>query len=452
MIAEERISVLNDADVADGAYVLYWMQQSQRAHSNPALEYAVAQANGLQCPLLVVFGLTDRYPEANLRHYAFMLEGLADAAAALERRGIAFVLRRGDPPQVALRFAARAKLVVCDAGYLRPQRAWRAAVAGHAGRRVVAVEGDAVVPVATASERPEFAARTLRPRLNRQRDRFLTKTRSARPTHRLASLPAASELDPAHPAALLDRLDIDRSVAPSSRFHGGHRAARRLLARFIGDGLAGYATARNDPSTPRCSQLSPYLHFGQISPVEIAVDIRDAAIGDEADREAFLEELIVRRELAINYVVYTKRYDRYDALPAWARHTLDEHRGDRRPVVYRRTTLESAATEDRYWNAAMKEMLRTGYMHNYMRMYWGKKVLEWSPTPERAYQTLLYLNNKYFIDGRDCNSFASVGWIFGLHDRPWQERPVFGKVRYMNARGLERKFDIDAYVEWAERL
>ena len=202
----------------------------------------------------------------------------------------------------------------------------------------------------------------------------------------------------------------------------------------------------------QCSLLSPYLHFGQISPVEIALRVRRASAGSARDRAAYLEELIVRRELAVNFVHFNDRYDRYDSLPAWARATLEAHRRDPREHRYSRSQLEAAQTEDRYWNAAMREMRHTGYMHNRMRMYWGKKILEWSPTPEAAYATVLHLNNRYFLDGRDANSYANVAWIFGLHDRPWPERPVFGKVRSMTAGGLERKFDMAGYLYLVERL
>ena len=180
--------------------------------------------------------------------------------------------------------------------------------------------------------------------------------------------------------------------------------------------------------------------------------MRDVKQAADADRRAYLEELIVRRELAANFVEFESRYDDYACLPGWARATLDAHRADRRPHIYTREQLESARTHDRYWNAAMREMRDTGFMHNYMRMYWAKKILEWSSDPAAAFRTVLHLNNKYFLDGRDANSYANVAWVFGLHDRPWPERPVFGKVRYMNAKGLERKFDMAAYLRAVDAL
>jgi deoxyribodipyrimidine photo-lyase len=259
-------------------------------------------------------------------------------------------------------------------------------------------------------------------------------------------------MDVSRPDDVLRQLRIDRSVGPIQRFRGGTVEARKHLTKFLQQGLPGYAVARNDPADPQCSNLSPYLHFGQISPVEVALAIGEGKQGSQQDRDIYLEELIVRRELAVNFVQFQPHYDRYRALPSWAQETLRQHADDPRPLRYSRAQLESAATHDPYWNAAMQEMLQTGYMHNYMRMYWGKKILEWSNTPQYAFSTALLLNNKYFVDGRDPNSYAGVAWIFGVHDRPWQERPIFGKIRYMNAAGLEREFDIKAYVRWAEQL
>jgi deoxyribodipyrimidine photo-lyase len=205
-----------------------------------------------------------------------------------------------------------------------------------------------------------------------------------------------------------------------------------------------YGQKGSDPGAHMVSDLSPYIHFGQISPVYIA---REVIRCNKAGKDAFLEELIVRRELSINYVYYNDFYAGYEALPAWARETLSAHKGDKRPYLYDLQSLERAETHDPYWNAAQAEMVRRGKMHGYMRMYWGKKILEWSPSPREAFSRALYLNNKYELDGRDPNGFAGVAWCFGKHDRAWPERPVFGKVRYMNAAGLERKFNMAAYVK-----
>ena len=375
MTEPERIQTLNTTAVcARGDYVLYWMQQSQRAACNPALEYAVAQANLHQRPVVVVFALMAGYPEANARHFAFMLQGLVQVSTALSRRGIRFVLRQGEPVEVVLALARRAVLVVCDRGYLRHQRAWRKALAASARCAVVQVEGDVVVPVEQVSQRKEYAARTIRRKVLAHRDGYL-RLPSATPVKVRAdavNLDTAADLDLRHPQVVLNSLDIDHSVAPVTRFRGGLIAARKLLRDFLQRALIDYAADRNDPADPRCSYLSAYLHFGQISPVELAVKVAAAQNCAPADREAFLEQLVVRRELAINYVLYEPHYDRYAGIPDWARRSLAKHAGDERPVRYTRRQLETAQTHDRYWNAAMQEMRKSGFMHNYMRMYWGK--------------------------------------------------------------------------------
>jgi deoxyribodipyrimidine photo-lyase len=450
-IEPTRIQVLCDQQPADkGRYVLYWMQQSQRAAHNPALEQAVRLANERGQGVLVGFGLYERYPDANERAFAFLLEGLAETAESLAERGIKLVARRGRPDKVALDLAKDASLVVCDRGYLRHQREWRRSLARQAGRRVVQVEGDVVVPVNEASSKAEYAARTIRPKINRLVAQYLTELRPAAPQKSSLSLQVSGDLDLTRPDEVLEQLQIDRKIGRVQRFVGGTGHARRRLSHFVRHKLPGYADARNDPADPGTSCLSPYLHFGQISPVEIANKVLASSVAGESDKESYLEELIVRRELAVNFVQFEEHYDSYQALPAWARRTLAEHAGDERPDRYTAKELEHAATDDRYWNAAMNEMRYTGYMHNYMRMYWGKKILEWCNTPEYAYRTTLALNNRYFLDGRDPSSYTGVAWIFGLHDRAWSERPVFGKIRYMNAGGLERKFDIDAYVDWVD--
>ncbi len=453
MIQSERLRDLNDtAERSDGRYVLYWMQQAQRVTTNHALGLAIELANERGLPVVVGFGLMDDYPEANRRHYAFMLEGLAEVAADLEDRRIRFVLRHGEPPRVALELAKEAAIVVCDRGYLRHQVAWREKVAEAAGCRVVQVESDVVVPVDLVSDKAEHAARTIRPKIARLRDDFLTGFEPEAVQHGALDLDLESDFDARDPAATLDRLKLDGDVGPVSRFRGGAAAARERLEAFIEEKLDGYADGRNEPVARQCSELSPYLHFGQISPLDLALAAREAeGIGSE-DRSSFLEELIVRRELAMNFVAFTEDYDSYAMLPDWAQKTLDEHRRDEREHLYDAAALAAGETHDPYWNAAMREMRVSGYMHNYMRMYWGKKIIEWSKSPEDAYATALALNNRWFLDGRDPASFANIGWLFGLHDRAWTERPVFGKIRYMNDRGLKRKFDIAAYVEWTETL
>ena len=450
----ERIQPLNDTPDNDrGDYVLYWMQQSQRAAHNDALERAIRVANDQQKPVLVVFGLMDDYPEANLRHYTFMLEGLQDAKQRLADRGIQLSVRHGAPDEVALQAAERATRLVCDRGYLRHQRRWRTRVAEEAPCRVEQVEADVVVPVETVTDKAEYAARTIRPKIHEHLDRFLTLTGATEAEHGSMDLDVDPGFDLGDVAAVTDQLDLDRSVPPvRGLFRGGTTEAERVLDGFLDQHIAGYDTNRNQIQSHAVSHMSKYLHFGQVSPVWLALQIQQAGAPAE-DEESYIEELIVRRELAVNHVYFRpETYDAYTCLPEWAQESLAEHADDEREYVYSLDELEQSQTHDPYWNAAMTEMRETGYMHNYMRMYWGKKILEWSPGPKTAYERTLHLNNKHFLDGRDPNSFANVAWVFGLHDRGWKERPVYGKVRYMSQGGLERKADPDAYVEKVERL
>jgi deoxyribodipyrimidine photo-lyase len=450
-IQSTRIAVLADAPVQpDADYVLYWMQASQRAGCNPALEIAIEHANALDLPVLVCFGLTDGYPEANARHYAFMLEGLADAAAALRERGIGFVIAKGDPDAVALRFSRKAALVVCDRGYLSVQRLWRDRLARDIDRRLIQVEGDVVVPIQAVTGKHEFAARTIRPKIHRLWDEYLQPLAPRSVGRRLIEEPA-SEIDLRDPRRAVESLSVDMSVSPVKRFTGGEAEARRRLDAYLGGPFRSYGSERGRPEAGAASHMSPYLHFGQISPLEIALSVRDAKSGGSEDKATYLEELIVRRELAMNHVYFQPNYDRYECLPEWALKTLDKARSDPRDHIYDADTLAAGRTHDEAWNVAMLEMRATGYMHNHLRMYWGKKIIEWSASPEEAFATTLLLNNRYFIDGRDANSYTNVGWLFGLHDRPWFNRPIFGSVRYMGAATL-KKFDYPAYAATVRRL
>lgn len=448
MIHEARIHPLNDKPVRkDGRFVLYWMQQSQRAEWNHALEYTIVRANELDLPAAVVFGLMDDYPEANERHYTFMLQGLEQTFQALEKRGVGTFLGLGQPADVALKAGKEAALIVCDMGYLRHQAEWRGRVADEAGCEVVEIESDVVVPVETVSDHAEYMARTIRPKLHKQFDEFLKPVQKTKP--RISANDRELLKGWGQKIPKIGDLQVDRSVGVVEKFKGGTAEAKRRLKNFIRESLKVYDEHSNQPQTDDISMLSPYLHFGQISPLYIALEILKSDASKDA-KDAFIEQLIVRRELAMNFVWFTPDYDRVSCLPDWAQKTLKDHAGDEREFIYTRRELEQSETHDPYWNAAMTEMRETGFMHNYMRMYWGKKVLEWSPSPEEAFESLLAINNKYFIDGRDPNSYAGVAWVFGKHDQAWKERPVFGKTRYMNAAGLKRKCDIEAYVEKVE--
>ncbi len=453
MIDETRIQILNEPPVDESKqYVLYWMQASQRTRCNHALEAAIAKGNQLGKPVLVCFGLMDDYPEANARHYAFLLEGLRDVEVALRGRGMKFVVKHGQPFEAALHYGKDACLIVCDRGYLRHQKAWRDKVADGAKVRVVEIEADVVVPVEVASDKHEFAARTIRPKIHKHWDTYLKPLRATAPKQLSLRLGVEGDIDVSDPETALKKLKVDRSVHASPTYRGGEVEAQRRIDAFVDHQLAGYAEGRNEPVADHSSHMSMYLHFGQVSPIDLALRVRDAKKGPREDRDSFLEELIVRRELSMNFVNFHPHYDHFDCLPDWAKKTLADHADDPREKTYTLEQLEAAKTDDPYWNAAQMEMVVTGFMQNYMRMYWGKKILEWTTSPKTAYEQTVFLNNKYELDGRDANSWANIAWIYGLHDRPWTRRKVFGTIRYMNAGGLERKFDIEKYVEKVEGL
>jgi deoxyribodipyrimidine photo-lyase len=442
MIQKERIKALNKKELKKGAYVLYWMQSSQRAKYNHALEYALSKGNELHQPIIVFFGITDHFPEGNERHYRFMLEGLREVKQTLEKRGIQMVILHESPEKGVLQMSKMASLVVVDRGYLRIQRKWRENVAKRIDCSFIQVESDAIVPVEEASPKEEYAAATIRSKIHRKLDHFLVPLKQLDPTVDSLSLNFGS-FDISNVGKAISKFQIDRSVQKVSSFQGGTKEAQKHLEVFLEGKLDRFPELRNDPTLDYLSQMSPYLHFGQISPLSIALQVKKTK---SPGVEAFLEELIVRRELSMNFVFYNEKYDSYEAIPEWARKSLKSHQKDKRQYLYCLEDLEQAKTHDPYWNAAQKEMVVKGKMHGYMRMYWGKKILEWSKTPEEAFRITLYLNNKYELDGRDPNGFTGVAWCFGKHDRPWGERLIFGNVRYMNDKGLKRKFDTDEYV------
>jgi deoxyribodipyrimidine photo-lyase len=441
-IQNERIKPLNNMTTRNGQYIVYWMQSSQRTEFNHALEYAIQKANELSQPLIVLFCLIADFPEANTRHYHFMLEGLKEVRSSLKNRKILMVIQTGILPSGITALAKKASLVVVDRGYLRIQREWRRTTSLHIECPFIQVESDVIVPVEEASLKEEFSAATFRPKMKKIVSKYLQPLNEYDLNISSLGMDFSSiSLDDAN--RIISNLKIDTLVSPVKTLRGGTTQAKLNLTDFLENHLNRYSVDRNDPNLKATSNLSPYLHFGQISPLYIALKALETA---EEACESFLEELVVRRELAVNYAFYNKAYDSYSGLPAWAIQTLDQHRLDKREVIYTLADFEGANTHDKYWNAAQKEMLYTGKMHGYMRMYWGKKILEWTETPEEAFKIALYLNNKYELDGRDPNGFTGVSWCFGKHDRPWAERAIFGNIRYMNDNGLKRKFDADKYA------
>ena len=433
----------------DGRAVVYWMQRAQRAADNPALDIAIHAANALTLPVVVFFGLTPAYPHANRRHYAFLADGLPGIEHDLRARRVGFVVRRSPDHGVAgFCEDVRAALVVGDENPLREPEQWRRDAASRLRVPFWTVDADVVVPTALLVKE-QYAARTMRPRIRPLIPRFLDDTGEPRarvawrPVRGVSGLPAS--------VATVDGLEVDTSAGRAAAFRGGPDEARRTLRRFVTHRLNGYATGRNHPELEATSQLSPYLHFGHIGPREVARAVRDADAPRE-DRDAFLEEFIVRRELAINFVRFNPRYDTLNGCEPWALRTLAAHAKDARRPRYTASQLETADTHDPLWNAAQIQMVETGWMHGYVRMYWAKKILEWTKDPADAFAIAVMLNDRYELDGRDPNGYTGIAWgIGGKHDRAWGPvRAIFGSIRYLSFASTSRKFDCTRYIRRVE--
>ena len=450
VVPEQRLSLLNDKpQLVEKDYVLYWMQASQRVSENPALSFAVYTANRLHKPLVVCFGITGDFPQASGRHYQFMLEGLQDVAKALSDRGIRFFISGEGPVQCATQRAKDAAVVITDCAYGVTERSWRKVVAEHIDCSLIQVESNVVVPVTTASSKEEYSAATLRRKIEPMIVHFVQSIPLYDVTIKSEDIDLGkSELTLLSLRKTMDAVGVSHEAAVCTWITGGEIAANKRLNEFVDTRLEGYEQHHNDPADPYVSYLSPYLHFGQISPVTIYHAVVKQAY---PSIPAFVEQLIVRRELAMNFVYFNLLYHHYEGRPEWARDSLENHSIDRRPIRYSEDELLSAKTHDPYWNAAQNELVHLGTMHGYMRMYWGKKILEWSASPKIAFEIALDFNNRFQLDGRDPNGYAGVAWCFGKHDRPWVERPIFGNIRYMNDKGLERKFAIKKYVERIEK-
>jgi deoxyribodipyrimidine photo-lyase len=433
----------------NGSYVVYWMQRSQRGVDNPALDVAVEAANALGKPVVVFFAPVPFYPHANLRAYRFLVEGIPDIASALEKRGIGFVLRRY-PDHSLLEFCdeIHPAMVVGDENPLRKLERWREIAANKLRIPLWTVDSDVIVP-SCLIEKEQYAAFHIRKKLHAHLDLFLVKPANPRAKVPWKKPPRLQSLAPNFDVTR-DWL-LDRSVAPVDTFKGGTREALRLLRKFVNKRLARYSKDHSHPEIDGTSRLSPYLHFGHIGPITIALAVRDAD-APQAAKDAFINQLLVWRELAVNLVTYNPNYDNFECGENWAHRTLAEHAGDPRPYLYSEKQLENAETHDPLWNAAQVQMVNTGWMHNYVRMYWAKKILEWTRTPSEAYRIAVALNDKYELDGRDANGYAGIAWsIVGKFDRPWFKRPVFGLVRYMSGESTGKKFDSRRYIEqWTQ--
>jgi deoxyribodipyrimidine photo-lyase len=446
-----RVKVRRDgAAKADGKCVVYWMQRAQRGIDNHAVNLAVAVANALELPLVVYFAGISNFPHANLRHYAFLNRGLWDVEEDLTRRNISFVMRRAPhESHEKLLHDVDAAFVIGDENPMREPERWRKQLAEKISIPFWTVDTEVIVP-SKLIEKAQYGAYTIRPRLYKMLPEFLVPYENPHAKHEWKR-PKGFHADSVHEDMTAGWPDLDRSVKPVEAWVGGTHAALKRLKLFTTKMLATYDETRNQPTIDGTSMLSPYQHYGHIGAQTIALAVAAAAEGKAEmtkAKDSFFNELIAWRELAVNFVVYSDNYDTAECAENWAKKSIEEHVKDERETLYTRKQLEDAETHDELWNAAQIQMVEFGWMHNYLRMYWAKKILEWTPNAETAVKWCVYLNDKYELDGRDPGGYAGIAWaVVGKFDRPWFDRPVFGKIRYMSGGSTGKKFDSKKYIE-----
>ncbi len=457
-VERERIRQLYDApDRPDRKYVLYWAQMNRRVDANHSLLYAAEIANRHRLPVLYYEELTYSYQYANDRLHTFVLQGVPETAKRLKKAGIGYVfyLRRNaqSPNDIFYQLAKDAAAVVTDDYPLFLARDHNSRVPGKLDIAYYVVDSSCVVPMSQIQTR-QYGAYTIRPRITRLLPKFLQAPDPLRVERRFKeAIPSFHvPVREGEIRELVRSCEIDHSISPSLSFEGGRLAAERLLQFFLENNLKRFDRDRNEPAEHATSHMSPYLHFGQISSLEIALAVKEHAARHHLMADGYLEELIVRRELSFNYVGYVERPERLENLPDWARQTMKKHAGDKRNPLYMPKQLEGAETYDDLWNATQKEMMLRGKIHGYYRMYWGKKVLEWLPTYQSAVDWMIDTHGRYALDGRDPNTYTNILWCFGLHDRAWGERPIFGKIRYMSGDSTRRKTNAKAYINEINEL
>ena len=434
----------------EGKCIVYWMQRAMRIHENPALDVAIDAANLLGLSVVVFVAVIPNYPNANLRHYHFLQQGLRDVEEDAAERGVGFVLRR-HPVNSVEKFLeeVEASMLIGDENPCREPERWRRVLARRLKLPYWTVDADVVVPSAILG-RDYFLLQHMRPHLQSALPKFLIATRHPKPQKSWRKPKSLSHDSLAHDITTGFN-SLDRTIKPVDTFTGGTHAALKQLREFLNHGLKDYGEHRNHPELKGTSRLSPYLHFGNIGPITIALAAQQSVKKGKASQQAcdrFLDQVIAWRELSVIFVKYNQNYDNWECAEPWARQTLIEHAADPRPYQYTFRQLERAETHDDLWNAAQREMVDTGWMHNYMRMYWAKMILEWAPDPARAYEWAVVLNDRYELDGRDPNGYQGIAWaIVGKHDRPWFNRPIFGLVRSMSGASTSKKFNAKAYIE-----
>ncbi len=440
-VNKKRITALNPLPLSKGP-VIYWISRDARAGDNWAMLYSQETALKLKQPLHAAFCLAPSFLGASMRSYRFLLKGLDELEEKLAKKNIPFHLLLGDPPDTITELAGQIKAgaVVSDFSPLKISRNWRMKAAKTLKCAFLEVDAHNIVPCRAASPKLEYAAYTFRPKINRLLDEFLVEFPA------LKKHPFKSFKKPkSNRQEAKKTLKADDNAPAVDWIKPGEKAGMEALAGFIKNTLVNYEKNRSDPNLNGQSDLSPYLHFGHLSPQRAALEVKK---NSRPGSEAFLEELIVRRELSDNFCFYNEHYDCPEGFPEWAKKSHFEHAKDKREYLYSLREFEHALTHDELWNAAELQMVNKGKMHGYMRMYWAKKILQWSKSPQEALETAIYLNDKYELDGRDPNGYAGIMWsIGGVHDRAWPPRNVFGKIRYMSYGGCKSKFNVTKFIE-----
>ncbi len=435
--------------------VVYWMQRAVRIKGNAALGVAIEAASILDLSVVVYFEVRADDASATLRHFHFLQQGLRDAAEDAAELGVGFIVRRTPKDSLeAFLEEVQAALLIGDENPCREPEHQRKALTRRLRIPYWTVDADVVVP-SRIFGRSFALLHHFRPRLKAELLNFLVSPKRNEPVRRwqprktLATFELSGDITAGF-------TKLDRTVKPVDAFTGGTHAALQRLRSFIRNDLAAYDETRNHPEVAGTSRLSPYLRFGNIGPLTIALAVTKAVADGKVTAETgqrFLDQLIGWRELAVLFVRHELHYDNWECAAPWARATLLEHASDPRPYRYTLRQLEKAETHDDLWNAGQREMVVTGWMHNYMRMYWAKKILEWAPDPATAFDWAVILNDRYELDGRDPSGYAGIAWaIVGKLDRPWFNRPVFGLVRSMTGKSISRKFDAGAYIRRSGEL
>ena len=445
MTDPRRVRQKKEAAAGTGS-VVYVMAREQRVNNNWALLYAAELAEKHNVSLVVLFAMGPMFNSGSRRHNDWMIASLQNVEKNLNKHQVPFTVVTGEWADSIPQFVSEHDIhsLVFDFNPLQPVRGWRDAVIKTVDISVHEVDARNVVPCWVAIDKAVYAARTFRPKIKK----YWTEFAGDCPKFHKPSVCFSGSLPKLDWEQLRQYRSFECDAPLPDWITPGEDAAQDMLQEFLEERLNDYDELRNDPVKDCTSRLSAYLRWGNISAQQVVSAVESKRGTRYENKAAFLEELVVRRELTDNYVYYTKDYDKLSAAADWAQESLKKHTDDEREYVYTFSEFEEAKTHDELWNAAQMQMVQEGRMHGYMRMYWAKKILEWTNTPEYAIEVAMKLNDRYQLDGRDSNGVVGVMWsICGIHDQGWAERPVFGKIRYMNYNGAKRKFDVDAYVE-----